>query len=586
MTVALAMRVDSQGAGHYGGLSPIFQATPQQVVYSPIYQTQSPVNSTWAPGTFSPVDFAGYPGYYGGIEVSSGWGCLGPYFVGISQPTNQVVVLGATVAFRVGALACPRPNYQWYVNGVAIPGATDSRQDSPGNSSSIYQIENAQPTNAGAYYAVLSNPSWGSQWGVVHVSASATLTVLTKPIINSSPQSQTAFVGSTVNFQASAAGAPPLAYQWFFKGNAISGAASTELQLTNLQLSQSGNYTVVVTNTYGAVTSSPATLTVIASPPAFLIAPWNRTAVVGGFADFLASAEGSLPLTYQWFFNGSAIAGATGTDLHFSNLQLSQSGNYTVVVTNAFGAIRSAPAVLNVVSAPNNPVGTIVGWGATNTLPAGLSNVIAISAGGDHDLALKNDGTVVAWGQNGFGQSTVPAGLEGVIAVASGGDHSVVLKADGTVVAWGWNIEGQTNVPAGLSNVVAIAASGLRSVALKSDGTVVAWGWNLLGEGTVPANLNGVIAIAAGGYHTLALRFDGGVVAWGYNSAGQGSVPADLSGVIAIAAGGDNNLALKSDGTVAAWGGNYYGQSTVPAGLSGVIGIAAGADVWNTPRHS
>jgi hypothetical protein len=364
-----------------------------------------------------------------------------------------------------------------------------------------------------------------------------------------------------------------LAYQWFFNGSAISGAASTDMQITNLQLSQAGTYTVVVTNVYGAVTSSPAILTVIASPPTLLLQPWNRTAEAGRFVDFVVSAEGSLPLSYQWFLNGSVIAGATGTDLHFSNLQLSQSGNYSVVVTNAFGAIRSAPAVLNVISAPNNPTGTIVGWGATNTMPAGLSNVMAISAGGDHDLALLTDGTVVAWGQNGFGQSTVPVGLEDVIAVAAGADHNLALKADGSVVAWGSNTSGETVVPAGLRNVIAIAASGLRSLALKSDGTVVAWGWNLLGEGTVPASLTGVIAIAAGGHHTLALRFDGGVVAWGNDSGGQGSVPADLSGVIAIAAGGDNDLALKSDGTVAAWGGNYWGQSTVPAGLSGVIGI-------------
>jgi hypothetical protein len=500
-------------------------------------------------------------------------GCLGPYFEGLTAgPTSQTVVLGATATFYVAATACPPPYYQWYFNGASIPGATGSS----------FQISNAQLTNAGTYGVVLSNIAWGAYWGVVHAGGSAILTVLTVPIITSPPQSQTAFVGSAVDFQASAAGPPPLAYQWFFNGSAISGAASTDMQITNLQLSQAGTYTVVVTNVYGAVTSSPAILTVIASPPTLLLQPWNRTAEAGRFVDFVVSAEGSLPLSYQWFLNGSVIAGATGTDLHFSNLQLSQSGNYSVVVTNAFGAIRSAPAVLNVISAPNNPTGTIVGWGATNTMPAGLSNVMAISAGGDHDLALLTDGTVVAWGQNGFGQSTVPVGLEDVIAVAAGADHNLALKADGSVVAWGSNTSGETVVPAGLRNVIAIAASGLRSLALKSDGTVVAWGWNLLGEGTVPASLTGVIAIAAGGHHTLALRFDGGVVAWGNDSGGQGSVPADLSGVIAIAAGGDNDLALKSDGTVAAWGGNYWGQSTVPAGLSGVIGIAAGADVWNT----
>ena len=70
----------------------------------------------------------------------------------------------------------------------------------------------------------------------------------------------------------------------------------------------------------------------------------------------------------------------------------------------------------------------------------------------------------------------VPAGLTNVVAIAGGGYHSLALKYDGTVVAWGDNSAGQTNVPAGLSNVVAVAAGGFHSLALKNDGSVVAWG--------------------------------------------------------------------------------------------------------------
>ena len=247
----------AMSAGLYYGTSPIFQATPQVSVYSPIYQRTPPVNSTWAPGTYVPVDYAGFPGYYGGISVQV-MGCLGPYFIQITpQPTSQTVVLGATAAFQVGATACPRPNYQWYFNGVAIPGATDSS----------FQIANAQLTNAGAYYAVLSNPSWGSQWGVVHTSASATLTVLVKPTITIPPQSQTAETGATVEFYVNATNTLPLSYQWFFNSTiAITGSTTNcALLLTNVQPSQAGAYTVVVTNIAGAVTSPPAMLSVI--PP-------------------------------------------------------------------------------------------------------------------------------------------------------------------------------------------------------------------------------------------------------------------------------------------------------------------------------
>ncbi|MST01202.1 MAG: hypothetical protein EXS29_07820, partial [Pedosphaera sp.] len=65
-----------------------------------------------------------------------------------------------------------------------------------------------------------------------------------------------------------------------------------------------------------------------------------------------------------------------------------------------------------------------------STVPAGLSGVVAIAAGGWHTVALKQDGTVVAWGENYKGQTTVPAGLSGVVAIAAGGAHTVVLKLD------------------------------------------------------------------------------------------------------------------------------------------------------------
>ena len=82
----------------------------------------------------------------------------------------------------------------------------------------------------------------------------------------------------------------------------------------------------------------------------------------------------------------------------------------------------------------------------------------------NHSLALRSDGTVVAWGSDYFGQARVPAGLTGVTAIAAGGSHSLALRADGTVVAWGVNRFGQTRVPAGLTGVTAIAAGELSTV--------------------------------------------------------------------------------------------------------------------------
>src|SRR6185436_10887232 len=146
------------------------------------------------------------------------------------------------------------------------------------------------------------------------------------------------------------------------------------------------------------------------------------------------------------------------------------------------------------------------------------------------------------WGDNSYGQSTVPPGLSGVIALAAGGTFSQALKQDGTVVAWGAGVNvtnssgDPVQVPAGLSGVIDIAAGQVHSLALKQDGTVVAWGGNPYGQTTVPPGLSGVVAVAAGWTHSLALKHDGTVVAWGKGilvtntSLDPVQVPAGLSG--------------------------------------------------------
>ncbi|HYG73494.1 MAG TPA: PKD domain-containing protein [Planctomycetota bacterium] len=240
--------------------------------------------------------------------------------------------------------------------------------------------------------------------------------------------------------------------------------------------------------------------------------------------------------------------------------------------------------------------GTVLAWGRNVAgecnVPPGLTNVIAVATGAEHSLALKSDGTVVAWGGNGSGECNVPTDLNGVTAIAAGysyyygGDvlshgYSVALKSDGTVAAWGSNVTGQCDIPLGLNGVIAIATSGPIVAALKSDGTVVQWGFP--GDNYYwvprPSEINGVIGIAVGNLHVVALKSDGTVVAWGRNEDGQCNVPPDLNGVVQVAAGGKYTLALKNDGSIVSWGINDMGQLNVPSGLQGISSIAAGFHV-------
>src|SRR6185503_12645381 len=104
------------------------------------------------------------------------------------------------------------------------------------------------------------------------------------------------------------------------------------------------------------------------------------------------------------------------------------------------------------------------------------------------------DGTVIAWGDNAYGKTNVPAGLDGVIGIAAGAQHAVALKNNGTVVAWGWSPS--VSVPAAATNVAAISALGNNSLALRNDGTVIGWP----SDGP-PAGLNGIAAVSRGDLH-------------------------------------------------------------------------------------
>jgi hypothetical protein len=401
----------------------------------------------------------------------------------------------------------------------------------------------------------------------------------TAPVITNQPQAQTTTIGASATFTVAATGTAPFTYQWSKNGTPLAGATASALTLTNVQTSAAASYAVVITNAVGSVASTAARLTVnpAAGAPSISAQPQTQPVSSGASVTFTVTASGTAPLTYQWQHNGIPLAGATASSFTLTGATaIRDNGRYQVVVSNAQGATTSTAAFVNIAVTTTQ----LVAWGRNvegeATVPVGLTDAVAIAAGGAHALALKANGTVVSWGRNVEGQATVPAGLTSVVALAAGLAHSVALKADGTVAAWGASPHGQTTVPVGLTTVVAVAAGYDHTLALLADGTVVAWGDNNSGQTTVPVGLTNVIAIAAGAAHSLALRADGTVIAWGYNGAGQATVPAALTNITGIAAGYYHSVALRADGTVVAWGWNGYGQTTVPVSLSSVASLAAG----------
>ena len=145
-------------------------------------------------------------------------------------------------------------------------------------------------------------------------------------------------------------GTPAPAYQWRFNGTNIAGATDTGYTLTNAQPANAGSYSVVASNVAGSATSSNAVLTVNV-PPTITAQPQSVTVTAGSNVTFTVTATGTLPLSYQWRFNGTNLDWATGTAYTCNNAQTKDAGSYSVVLSNIAGTLASADAVLTVTQA-------------------------------------------------------------------------------------------------------------------------------------------------------------------------------------------------------------------------------------------
>jgi hypothetical protein len=175
------------------------------------------------------------------------------------------------------------------------------------------------------------------------------LTFPTAPVITNQPASQYVTVGANATFAVGVGSFSPVAYQWQFGGNNVAGATLSALTLNNVNLGNAGNYQVIVTNLYRAITSAPAALTVVGVPPQITTQPQSQTLRSGAQAAFAVSASGTPPFSYQWLFNATKVlTGSTTATLILPYVTSASAGTYTVVVSNSFGIALSSPAVLSV----------------------------------------------------------------------------------------------------------------------------------------------------------------------------------------------------------------------------------------------
>jgi alpha-tubulin suppressor-like RCC1 family protein len=360
-----------------------------------------------------------------------------------------------------------------------------------------------------------------------------------------------------------------------------------------------------------------------AAAPAFTSEPHSQSVVLGATVTLAPAISGTAPLGYQWWKDGSSLAGATSSSLTMTNIQIINSGAYYLVVTNSSGMAVSIPALVNA-GAP-----VLFAWGANangafgdgNTNPAAITplntsnSAVASAAGADFTLFVDGGGNLWATGTNssgqlGIGSTNAATNVQtlvatGVVAVAAGYQHSLFVKSNSSLWAMGDNSFGQLGVATNITstnqpvyvatNVVAVAAGYQHSVFLKSDGTVWAMGYD--GFGQLGGGLNaysssqpellgtGGAAVAAGGNHSLFIATNG--ILWGAGNNKEGelgagtnvitasSAVAIATNVISAAGGYQHTLFVESNGSLWSMGTNSYGQLGLNENLMGANFIPA-----------
>lgn len=248
------------------------------------------------------------------------------YFDGTNISSAGSVPAGQPLDFRIGCSSGGNDGSQYVWNGLIDDVRIYNRALSPTEAQQLYEYE--APTN---------------------------------PIsILEQPQSLLVNAHTAASFSVTATGAAALSYQWSFDNTNIPGATSSNLTISNVVQTNLGTYAVLVSNVFGAVTSSNAVLSMYP----FLAQPFNGLDTYWGYTNSLSVvAWGTGPLDYQWFDDGVAIEGATNAQFTFTGIQPTNAGFYAVVVSNALGSVTNTPEQVVV-----NPAGVSLSFSPTLTI--------------------------------------------------------------------------------------------------------------------------------------------------------------------------------------------------------------------------
>jgi hypothetical protein len=295
-----------------------------------------------------------------------------------SQPANQTIAASQTAIFTVEASGAKPLFFQWRHDSNLLAGATNN----------ILTLTNVQVNQAGSYSVDVFNP-----FGSV-ISTRAVLTVLIPAYIIQQPQSLRIGGGSNASFTVTASSRTPFTYQWRHNGLNLLGATNATLTLTNVQLPDAGEYTVVIRDAVGPVVSQPASLTVLVRPT-ITVQPLSVTVVSNATAAFTIVADGTTPMGFRWrrnnllFTNAVILTTPTSSTLLLSHVKESDAASYNVAVTNIAGAASglSSNAVLTVLADADGdgiPDDLEPLDGAADADGDGLSNAAEYFAGTDY----------------------------------------------------------------------------------------------------------------------------------------------------------------------------------------------------------